>query len=94
MTASGPEYQIPPNVLFRDVDGQLVLLNLDSEQYFGLDEIGADMIRRVTETTVDDAVAGLTISYDVEPDRLRADLCALVDALLEAELLEPGGGHG
>ena len=91
MTVSGPEYQIPPNVLFREVDGQLVLLNLETEQYFGLDEIGADMIRRITETTMDDAIAALTSSYDVDPDRLRADLRELVDSLLEAELLDRDG---
>jgi hypothetical protein len=91
MTVSRPEYQIPPNVLFREVDGQLVLLNLETEQYFGLDEIGADMIRRITETTMDDAIAALTSSYEVDPDRLRADLRELVDSLLEAELLDRDG---
>jgi hypothetical protein len=91
MTVGEPEYQIPPNVLFREVDGQLVLLNLETEQYFGLDEIGADMIRRITETTMDDAIAALTSSYDVDPDRLRADLRELVDSLLEAQLLDRDG---
>lgn len=30
----------PENVLVRELSGQAVLLNLDSEIYFGLDEIG------------------------------------------------------
>lgn len=87
MRTSPPAFEIPPNVLSREVDGQLVLLDLDREQYFGLDEIGADMVRRITEVSIDDALAALVAEYDVAPDRLRHDLDELVASLLEVGLL-------
>ena len=34
-------FQLSPDVLFQEVSGEMVLLDLNSEQYFGLDEIGA-----------------------------------------------------
>lgn len=83
-----PEYQIPDQVYLREVNGQLVLLNLDTEQYFGLDEVGAVMVDKLTEVPVATALAELLAMFDVDPDRLRADVDNLVASLLGAGLLE------
>ena len=43
MTAEIPfdrRLTVPEHVASRDLDGELVLLNYDSETYFGLDEVG------------------------------------------------------
>ena len=34
-------FTVSPDVLFQEVSGEMVLLDLASESYFGLDEIGA-----------------------------------------------------
>ena len=34
---------VPPDVLVRELDGQAVLLNLENEAYYGLDEVGTRM---------------------------------------------------
>lgn len=33
----------PPHVLIRQVEGESVMLNLQNERYFGLDEVGTRM---------------------------------------------------
>jgi hypothetical protein len=84
-----PEYQIPDQVYLREVNGQLVLLNLDTEQYFGLDEVGAVIVGKLTEVPVDTALSELLAIFDVDSDRLRTDVDNLVASLLGAGLLEP-----
>jgi hypothetical protein len=89
-----PGFVVPPHVLHREVDGQMVLLNLDSEQYFGLDEIGAHIVARLTSEPFDSAIAGLIDTYDVDPDVLRADVRKLVEDLVASGLLQPAGSPG
>jgi hypothetical protein len=73
---------ISDDVIFRELHGELVLLNLASGVYFGLNEVGARMwqlmgenrsLRRVFELLQDE--------YDVAPDALESDLRGLVEEL-------------
>lgn len=89
-----PSFRIPDQVLNREVDGQMVLLDLDSEQYFGLDEVGAVMVHHLTTEPFDTAIGSLEAAFDVDPARLRADLDDLVATLLDAGLLVRVGGAG
>lgn len=89
MTITGePAFEIPAQVLYREVDGQMVLLDLASEQYFGLDEVGADMVTRLTRQPFDEALSSLIADYEVEPETLHRDLDELVESLVGAGLLE------
>lgn len=80
-------FEIPPSVLFREVEGQMVLLNIESEQYYGLNQVGADILTRLTNEPFTAAVAALNRDYDVDPEILRRDIDALVEALVGAGLL-------
>jgi hypothetical protein len=80
---------VPPHVLVRDLEGELVLLNVESEHYFGLDAVGTRMWVALTGSpTVEEAYAHLSEEYEVEPDRLRVDLADLVSRLVSEGLLE------
>ena len=91
--ADAPAYAIPAHVLHRQVEGQMVLLDLDREQYFGLDEVGADIISRLTTYAPEAALSALLEEYDVDPEVLRRDAQGLVEQLLEAGLLERTRGQ-
>ena len=78
----------PESVLVREISGESVLLDLDSESYFGLDEIGTRMWSALAETpTIDAAFQMLLAEYDVAPETLRADLDAFIAQLADAGLL-------
>ena len=80
---------VPDNVMFRELEGESVILDLDSESYFGLDEVGTRMWMRVTEAaSVEAAFGELAREYDVAVETLRADLDELLGTLLERGLLE------
>lgn len=70
-------------------DGEAVLLNTSSEQYFGLDEIGVEMWNALSSShSIEDAYRALLDEYDVAPDQLRSDLERLVEDLAAHGLLE------
>jgi hypothetical protein len=83
-----PAFAFPDGVVAREVDGEMVLLNLTSEQYFSLDKVGADIVTRLTRGPMDEAVAALCRDYEVDADVLKGDVDDLVGELVEAGLLE------
>jgi hypothetical protein len=83
-----PAFAFPDGVVAREVDGEMVLLNLTSEQYFSLDKVGADIVTRLTRGPMDEAVAALCRDYEVDADVLKGDVDHLVGELVEAGLLE------
>ena len=68
--------------------GEIVLLDLRSESYFGLDEIGT-RIWGLLETGINigEVVQRLLQEYDVDQITLEADVTDLLERLLEAELV-------
>lgn len=86
-TAGRPSFEIPTWVLRREVDRQMVLLNVESEQYFGLNEVGAHIVARVTEQPLDEAVADLMNDYEVDPEILLRDVHKVIDDLVREGLL-------
>ena len=80
---------IPPDVLVSSLAGESVLLNLKSEKYFGLDEVGTRMWGALTSSdSIQDAYETLLAEYDVEAERLRHDLNDLIEKLVEQDLIE------
>jgi hypothetical protein len=78
-----------PDVLVREIRGESVLLDLASESYFGLDDVGTAMWRElVASPSIDEACRALVEEYDVAPEVLKADLERFVSRLVEAGLVE------
>ena len=79
---------ISPEVLFQEVSGEMVLLDLASESYFGLDAIGARIWGLLESgATVGETLDTLMQEYEVERETLEADVGELLDRLLEARLI-------
>lgn len=79
----------PAHVLIRFLDRESVLLNLETEQYFGLDETGTRMWQLVTgSASIDAAYQELLAEFDVEPELLRSHLAELLGRLVESGLLQ------
>lgn len=80
---------VPDSVVIKTFDdGESVLLNLDSEQYYGLDPVGSRMWELfATSPSIDAAYAILLEEYAVEPDVLRHDMEALLADLLDHGLV-------
>jgi hypothetical protein len=80
---------VPSHVLVRFLDREAVLLNLETERYFGLDETGTRMWQIVTAASnIDLAYQELLAEFDVAPEMLRSNFTDLLSRLLENGLLE------
>jgi len=79
---------VPSDVLVRHLEAETVLLSFESESYFGLDDVGTQMWLALGSCDSTHAAwEKLASEYAVEPERLRADLAAFIDKLVELRLL-------
>ncbi len=79
---------ISSEVLAQEVDGETVLLDLQSESYFGLDEVGTRIWQLLQEHSELQKVFGILLEeYDVDEKQLENDLHELLDKLLDAKLI-------
>src|SRR6267142_2387055 len=80
---------VPSHVLVRFLDKESVLLNIETERYFGLDETGTRMWQLVTAAPkIEVAYQQLLDEYDVEPGLLRENLTDLLSRLVDNGLLQ------
>jgi hypothetical protein len=79
---------IPHHLLIRLLDKESVLLNLETERYFGLDETGTRMWQVTTAgPNIEFAYQQLLSEYDVDADTLRQNLSELLENLMQNGLL-------
>ncbi|MCB9139778.1 MAG: PqqD family protein [Caldilineaceae bacterium] len=72
------------DVLAANVDNELVMIRLESDGYFGLDEIGRRIWELLDEArTVDAICSSLLEEYDVQPADCEADVLRFLSELEE-----------
>jgi hypothetical protein len=76
-------------VFAQEVDGEMVLLDMESENYFGLDEVGTAIWQAMQEhVTLQEVFDALLEQYDVDAEVLEKDLSDFVGKLVESGLVE------
>ena len=74
--------------LSSELDGETVLLNVDTGAYHGLDEIGTRIWTLIEQPTKVSALCvTLREEFDVEPEPCESQVLAFLEQLKEAELL-------
>jgi hypothetical protein len=82
---------VPDDVLISNLQDESVILNLDSERYYGLDDVGTRFLSVLTTSeSIETAYERLRNEYDVDPQVLRNDILALVENLVDQGLLIRG----
>jgi hypothetical protein len=80
--------------VFRELDGEAVLLQLDEGMYYGLDPVGTRLWQLMLEHGSLQRVFDAAIEeFEVTPANLRRDLSALVSDLVSRKLLVLSDGH-
>ena len=75
-------------VLSRSAGDETVLLNLDSEEFYGLDGVGARVFELLEQPRrLDDVIGRLHSEFDVDLETLIEDVTALVSELVAHKLL-------
>jgi hypothetical protein len=80
--------------MIQEVGGESVLLDLKTERYLGLNEVGTRMWQALCASdSIQAAYETLQDEYDATPQQLEEDLREFIDRLLENALIitEPRG---
>jgi hypothetical protein len=75
-------WRIPEDVVFRDLDGEGVVLNLATGTYFGLNPTATRVWHLIQEGKSSDEIVGALVDeFEVTDAAARADVSALLDEL-------------
>lgn len=81
--------KIPNYVAAEIIEDAVIILNLNSGTYFGLDDLGARIWSLLGRTASIDELCNILLEeYDVAPNQLRADVESLLEELCSKGLLE------
>lgn len=80
--------KISSDVLFQHIGGEYVLLNMNTQKYFGLDEIGALYWKLFTENAdLEKAIEKVHLEYSSDVETIKNDLQVFLQRLLAEELI-------
>jgi hypothetical protein len=80
---------VPESVLFRDLDGEAVLLEIATGRYYGLNEVGTRMWSLLQlHGEIEAVYRDLLAEYHVPAHELRRDLLDFVGLLISRRLIE------
>jgi len=81
-------FNISDEVLSQEVNGETVLLDLEGESYFGLNEVGTRIWQLLQDKPmVAQVLDTLSDEYDVSREQLEGDVSELLDKLAGAGLI-------
>ncbi len=80
--------QVLPDVLSQEVSGETVLLDLNNENYFGLNEVGTRIWQLLQEQKNLEIIYNIMLDeYEVDTKRLRKDFDDIIKQLIDTRLI-------
>lgn len=71
-----------------EVEGETVILDVASGQYFGLNPVGTHVFDLLdSPRSVGELIDTIQAMYDAPPDRVRADLITFIDTMVDHKLI-------
>ena len=84
------KFKIAENVLYQSVADEAVLLNLNDNHYYGLDDVATRMWQLLLEHgEVEAVIQHMQLEYEVDEPTLRSDFNALVEEMVKRGILQP-----
>ena len=81
-------YILTKEVLHQQIDADSILLDMKSENYFGLNEAGSHILKKLQYgSNLETLVQHLLPIYEVDEHQLENDISELIEALLKAKLI-------
>ncbi len=81
--------KIADSVFAQEVDDEMVILDMNSENYFGLDEVGRDIWNAFREKeTLQEVYDAMFEIYDVDENVLKNDIEVFIGKLIKSGLIE------
>jgi Coenzyme PQQ synthesis protein D (PqqD) len=77
-----------PSVLTAEVDGEIVMMSIERGRYFGLDDIGSDIWKRLdAPCSFAGLIDRLVVDYDADRATIAADVRVLLGHMAEQDVV-------
>jgi hypothetical protein len=77
-----------PSVLTAEVDGEIVMMSIERGRYFGLDDIGSDIWKRLdTPCAFADLIDRLVADYEADRATIAEDVRTLLGRMVEHDVV-------
>lgn len=84
----GSVFKPAEGITWRDIKGELIVLQLASGEYFSFNEIGSSAWLALAEMkSMQQVIEAVTAEYDVTTSQAEADVVSFVQGLLQNKLL-------
>lgn len=89
MTTIAKKIQVTDNTVVQEMGSGIVVLNLNTERFYELDEVGKRIWELLSDNKEYSTIVDILLSeYDVSEKQLQEDLNRLIEDLKKAELIE------
>jgi hypothetical protein len=79
-----------PDQVAAEADGEVLMMHIESGNYFGLNEVGSFIWNQLEEPrSIAELCAAIQGEFDVDEERCRADAIAFVQGMIDDGLMEP-----
>ena len=76
------------NMVFNELDGEIVMMNLEKGEYYGLNPVGSCIWELLANPmTVEALIAQLIEEFDVSPNQCQADIELFIDDMIEKKMI-------
>jgi hypothetical protein len=77
-----------PSVLTAEVDGEVVMMSIEQGRYFGLDDIGSDIWKRLEPPcSFADLIERLAADYEADRATIAADVRAMLASMAKQDVV-------
>lgn len=77
-----------PSVVTAEVDGEIVMMSIEQGRYFGLDDIGSDIWKRIEPPcSFATLVDGLAAAYEADRATIATDVQNLLGRMVEQDVV-------
>lgn len=85
----GSTFRVPAHIITRELDNEIVILDMEAGSYFGLDPIGSRMWSLFSSgKSLDEMCDEIVNEYDASKDEVLRDALALAEQLTNKRMLE------
>jgi hypothetical protein len=85
-------FKLSPDIVFRDLDGEAVILDLATGTYFGLNEVGTRVWQLLDEgRDLSQVVETVALEYHADRATIARDVTRLIEDLQARRLVVPDG---
>ncbi|MEK4372520.1 PqqD family protein [Paenibacillus sp. FSL R5-0473] len=82
-------YTIDSNVIYVEMDGQSILLNMESSQYYALDQVGTFIWNLMKDgRTLNEMEQEILLAYDITEQQVKNDLKIYIDELSRVGIIK------